>query len=366
MNKIGIITFHNAINYGAILQCYALQSVLTKKGYNVKVINYTPEFIKRVFPNPSKITKIPTLKKKVYYLVKWILRPKQTLQETRKYDKLNEFIKLNLNLTKEISLDQLSNVSKNFDVCISGSDQIWDLNMTENDESYFLNFADEHTKKISYAASMKLSNLNDSQKNNVINLTRKYSYVSVREKDVQEFLINNNISSYCDVDPTMLLSKHDWEKCILSCKEVTNKKYVLLYYVNEPEKLIQKAFEYANKNDLCVISLNRIDKFGKYILKSDASIEEFLWLIKNADCVFTTSFHGMAFSTIFNINFFYEIPENSSNNNQRLSYLANNLSLQGQNINSLINKNIDWDYVNDKLEILRRESLNRLLNEIKE
>ena len=40
--KIGILTFHRAINYGAVLQAFSLSRYLSQKGNDVSVVDYYP------------------------------------------------------------------------------------------------------------------------------------------------------------------------------------------------------------------------------------------------------------------------------------------------------------------------------------
>lgn len=57
--KIGILTFHCAVNYGAVLQAYALQEILRSLGHEVYVIDYRPDYLTeaycpfKFYPNSS-------------------------------------------------------------------------------------------------------------------------------------------------------------------------------------------------------------------------------------------------------------------------------------------------------------------------
>ena len=358
--RVGILTYHSAKNYGAILQCFALQNVLSRNDeFDVKVINYTPNVFNSYFPNPKKLWEIKSNKIKLYYFLKWILRKEQTEKESRKYEKLSSFINSKLLLTRELQKEDLPKLNDEFDVFVTGSDQVWNFEMIDRDTAFLLDFTGK--KKISYAASTKLSALTDRD----VYLLKKYlpsfSHVSVREEDVCKYLNDIGIYSKCDIDPTMLLERSDWEKLIENTStELSN--FVLIYYVNAPEKLVEKAIEYADKKGLRVVSLNRLKTSYDYFDFSDASIEEFVWLIKNAKCVFTTSFHGLVFSIIFNTYFFFETPEHSRNNNQRLLSLAKKLDVKGQSLqeNDYCELNICWEKVNIKVQQLREKSIYRL------
>lgn len=362
--RIGIITYHSAKNYGAILQCFALQSVLSQSGkFDVKVIDYTPSAFYNYFPNPKKLWEIPSNKTKLFYLLKWVLRKDQTEKEARKYEKLSHFIESRLPLTRKLQKNDLAALNDEFDVFLTGSDQVWSLEMTDRDTAFLLDFAEK--KKISYAASAKLSSLTSEDVGLIKKYLSSFSHVSVRESDVCKLLNDIGIPAECDIDPTFLLDRPQWEKLIGNTSSELS-DYVLVYYVNAPVNLVAKAFAYADRNGLKVVSLNRLKTSRDYYDFSDASIEEFIYLCKNAKCVFTTSFHGFAFSIIYNTNFFFETPDNSRNNNKRLLDLAEKLGVDGQDINKNANLelNIRWNQVNTKLQELRSNSIHRLLDYI--
>ena len=359
--KIGIITYHAAKNYGAILQCCALQNILSRNPAcdDVRVIHYTPEVFNTYFPNPRKLWEIKSAKTKLFYLLKWLLRKDQTEKESRKFEKLESFINTKLNLTRELGKTDLAELNDEFDVFVTGSDQVWNLEMTDRDTAFLLDFAKK--KKISYAASTKLSALTESDVNLLKTHLPSFSHISVREEDVCQYLTGMGMNAQCDVDPTLLAERSMWDELIQETNPGLS-DYVLIYYVNKPDKLVEKAFEYAQERGLRVISLNRLKTSHEYLDFSDASIEEFIYLIKNAACVFTTSFHGFAFSITYNTNFFFEVPENSANNNQRLLDLARKLGVEGQSLESNISleTDISWDTVNTNLKALRDASIRRL------
>ena len=358
--RLAILTYHSVKNYGAILQCYALKNVLSEFG-DVEVINYTPPLFDDYFPNPQKILQITSNKRKLLYLIKWIVRRDQMEKESRKYKKLENFIKTKLISTERLERSKLAGLNDRFDVFVAGSDQIWNFEMNGWDTSFLLDFANK--KKISYAASAKLSALTDADIPRLLNALHSFAHISVREDDVCSFLRSNGLPAECDLDPTLLLNRATWE-ILLSKTAIGLSNYILIYYVNAPDILVSKAFEYAHRKKLKVVSLNRLKIHDDYCDFSDASIEEFMYLIRNATCVFTTSFHGMAFSTVFNTNFFYEVPDNSTNNNQRLISLARKLGLEAQALcgESSCETNISWPEVNQKLEALRKQSLQNLYN----
>lgn len=346
--KVAILTFHNAINYGAILQCFALQEFITKKfDCKVDVLNYTPKKF-RIFYDPTKPLKAPGIKNKTKAIIKYFIRHKEIKFQGKKYKALKSYIANNINETSKVT--KLSN-SLDYDCFIVGSDQVWNLKMTGNDESYFLNFTDR--KKISYAASFKIDNIDEFAFKKMQENLIKFSSVSVREKSSFEYLKKHNIVSQIVLDPTLLLDKSSWITKIKGELKL-DFKYALLYFVNPPKKLIDSAFGYCKKNGIKLVSLNTLRNVKMdYVDYSYASIDDFLSLILNAECIFTTSFHGLAFSINFNKEFYFEVPLNSDNNNARLLDITNSLGLQSRNIYCEEQKTINWEEVNEKLNYLR-------------
>lgn len=356
--KIGILTFHNAINYGAILQCYALQTVIKEKGYNVEVLDYTPCYFNKVFFDPLKPWKAVGIKNKLKSFVKCIVRYKQLKNESIKQKELKRFISENLVISNPINQE----VIDSFDTIITGSDQVWNLELLENDTTYLLDFSN-NINRVSYAASFKVLDIDEFAYQAYKTYLPNFSHISVRENNLKTYLKKElNIESTNVLDPTLLLSNKKWLSLIKKEKLIKD-KYLLIYYVNQPLNLVSKAFEYAKSHELKVISLNEIKGYDDYYNYSSASIEEFLNLIKNAEVIYTTSFHGMAFSIIFNKEFYFEVPENSYNNNERLLDLSNKLNLSNRNISlEQAKEKINWTGVNALL-MKEIELSNNFLND---
>lgn len=358
--KIGILTFHNAINYGAILQCYALQTTIEGRGYNVEILDYTPKYFKKVFFDPLKPWKATGTKTKIKSFMKCILKFRQQRNASIKYSELKKFAKYYLKISEHLTTELLDS----FEIIITGSDQVWNLELLENDTTYLLDFPN-NIKRVSYAASFKVSDVDDYALSAYKKYLPRFNHISVREENLKFFLkANLNIDSTNVLDPTFLLDMNEWSKFIKK-ERLIRRKYILIYYVNQPVELVSKAFEFAEKNDCKVVSLNSLNVKIDYIDYSYASIEEFLNLIKNAETVFTTSFHGMAFSINFQKEFYFEVPENSYNNNERLLDMANKLDLNDRNISGgLLENSIDWNKVHDVLKEYINSSIEYLENSL--
>ena len=169
--KIGIVTFHFASNYGAVLQCYALQEYLTRRGHNVEVINYRPSYHMVRYAgwkNPFlvarenwKRNKNERKIKRIYIYIRGFVRGiilslKQT--DGVKYRLFYDFTKKYLNQTQTYrTVKQLRRNPPEDEVYVVGSDQLWNPDFTDFrfDKAYFLDFGAPTTKRLSYAVSMK-------------------------------------------------------------------------------------------------------------------------------------------------------------------------------------------------------------------
>jgi len=288
--KIGILTYHRAHNYGAVLQCYALQETLKKLGADVSIINYKQPHIERAYKP----------KYSVKHIIKLILLFKfSTLKQylsnikklfCRQYN-FNKFRNKNLNCTKECNED---NIPQNFDRYIIGSDQVWSIHCTKTfDQTYWGGFKRKPTSKLfGYAISCNGDFHNFIDNKTVCNFFFRFDDITFREvkaqKEMEEVTgIRKNIS----LDPTLLTDDKIWSPFIKA--KWKNKKYIVIYQIRRlktsPKMLESKAQKYAQKHNLEVINLS-----GMFY-----SVEDFVSLIKYAQCVFTSSFHATIFSIIF-------------------------------------------------------------------
>ena len=352
LKKVAILTFHNAVNYGAILQCYALQSFLEQQlGCSVDILDYQPTYFRKVFFDPMKPRQAYGFKNKGKAFAKCVLLNGEMRSLSRKHRELLRFMRERLHLCP-----METGQSNPHEYYITGSDQIWNLELLKNDTTYLLDFV-WHGKKISYAASFKISDVDDIARNAYQKYLPGFDSISVRESDLQAYLRDSfQIQADCVLDPTLLIGSEFWKSEVQGAP-VVSEKYLLLYYVNIPQQLVEKAFAFAGERGLKVVSLNTLRGITDYLDYSRASIEEFLNLIANAETVFTTSFHGMAFSILFQREFYYEVPDNSYNNNARLEDLAEKLELRMQNLAHTVYGDIAWTTVETKLSKYRSASM---------
>ena len=274
--KVGILTFHDAHNYGAVLQAYALKKYIKQLGYEVNVINYHHKTIPDGFPKENNE-------------VRW--------------EKFNKFIKELTNNEQTVYTCEEDLEKLNIDFWICGSDQIWNTEITRGfNKGFFLDF-ETNGKKISYAVSMGIPNLPKEQEEDFKNSINKLDYISVREETLKQYaekFTDKKVTK--TLDPTLLLENKDFDDLILENKYG---EYVLIYALGPDERLTKIAKKIADEKNVKIIELND-KKIENYFCDqvSDAGPMEFLTLIKNAKAIVTNSFHGTIFSIIFGKEFY--------------------------------------------------------------
>lgn len=305
--KIGIITFHAAHNYGSMLQAYAMQTFLERQGHHVEIVNFRPLSQKKGYSKPIDFTTKTNIKKSIKRI---LLAPQTIAPLNKKWQLFDKFLHQYLNLTKNYStLDELKAANFDYDILITGSDQIWNTNAFDFSEAYFGKFVSEKTKKVAYAPSMGPEP--ESQDVSYIKkLLKGYSAVSVREERTKDFLVSNHIYDNVTVvlDPTMLLEGSDYD-LLYGKKPLVNGDYIFYYtpggvrheFLSEASK-IGKQMSLPVICDSCYSpgDLDRYDNVTPYIPVGPA---EFLNLIKNAKFVCGASFHLMVFAILFQKNF---------------------------------------------------------------
>ncbi|MDY3929415.1 MAG: polysaccharide pyruvyl transferase family protein [Clostridia bacterium] len=295
--KIGIIThYYKSKNYGGNLQAYALCKVLHKLGYQAEQISFfrTKNIKCKISDFYHNINILKNLS--VYRSLK--LRAKA-------------IITFNLNSiphSKVYTEKNIVNSVNDYDAFITGSDQVW--HPSAYCPAYLLDFVPSFKTKISYAASVAANVLPDEVKKKFKESFETFNAISVREESSVNLL--KDITS-CDVavtlDPTLLLTKDEWID--ISEKHSMKEKYVFCFFLGNDIKSRKLAFEFSKKHNLKIVTLPHLlgsvrncdINFGDYLLY-DVSPGMFLSLIKDAEYVFTDSFHASVFSLIFEKEFF--------------------------------------------------------------
>jgi len=361
--KIGILTFHRAINFGAVLQCYALFRTLGEMGHDVEVIDYKPPYIEKYrkllywndFKKQGVLSKIKTL----------LLLP-FTYKNKRRSAKIFDAF-LNKHIKTSTVVTNVNDVPS-YDVIFFGSDQIWNPRICEGyDPLYYGQFPKNNTKLVSYAASLGTPQvLTKEQWDNIFPLLKSFDAISVRESKLTEYLQNGGIKAQTVLDPTLLASKDIFERIVERPKETG---YVLLYMLEQDSNAVTFANRIAKQKNLILIrirarsSASMIHNNYKEVVPN--SVGEFLGYFKFADYVVNVSFHGTAFSVIFNKNF-YTLK---SRNYERAYSLLNSLGIIDRFVspNDDVGGGSDIDFRNaaECLERMRKASQEFLYKSLK-
>lgn len=361
--KIGIVTWFNVPNYGTFLQAYALQKFLSKKDFDVYLINYKSNSFLYADLRRLVFSLIPCLRKKnIYSNSKYV------------FDKSSyKYLKLSKRITKKntYKLNQL------YDFFISGSDQIWSPVNYKSKEFYMLDFY-QGKNCISFSTSLGGNDIPENEKEIYYQLLKKYSYVSVREnssKLILEALLGRDIECLCD--PTFLLTKEEWQKQEVKPKSYTEHKYIFCYFLGNKSFYKEKLLEIRKKYPLHKMKVVRLGN-EKFELEDDFfcyenSLDpfEFLFLMNHSEFVVTDSFHATVFSIIFDkpfYHFFRFSDVDQTGQNIRVIELLKNTKTTSFSISSATDCLCDIDNfpqksieeISDKIEFSKKQLVSKI------
>lgn len=350
--KIGILTYHRAHNYGAILQAIAIRVYLQELGHEVYYVDYWPDYHKEMY----KVFSWSTFKKfgiggKIYYLRRIIT----------KYGTIKQRINSFENAISKYISPYCKPTEFPYDLVVIGSDQLWrKQSICGYDPVYFGKNNINTTKQITYAVSMGLMPKDSAEKKIIKKMLRNIHAISVREHDLFELVHELGYQCEVNVDPTFLLTQQMWEEIVPS-KEISE-KYVLYYNFQRGAFCDEEIYRFARKKKLKVkMILGGVPQKRNEDAIPVANIDDFISLIKNAEYVFTSSFHGLAFSLIFNKQFYASYLRNSN----RAKTLLETLGIENRILQNKVEipelSRIDYSEINPKIQELRELS-NKYLN----
>lgn len=307
--KVGIITYHSSHNYGSMLQAYALSFFLKSKGFDVEIIDFRSPKQLRLYKHPLS----PFAFNKHYfkrYLLSFV-HPQWLYHECKKWSIYEKFVTDCLPVTQkryktwESVLKDLKNLQ--YDVVISGGDQIWNMQGLHFDKAYYLDGEMDGIRKVSYSPSFGGVFLKRIKKEEQVFIKRAladYSSISVREvamKDYLEPVLNMKVE--VTVDPTLLLSADDY-KGLFQEEPLVKGQYIFYYSPFENSKAEELAILYGKYKGLKVVtSFPHIKDNKGMLVIHEAGPSEFLNLLKNATMVIGRSFHLIVFSLIYHKDF---------------------------------------------------------------
>lgn len=361
--KIGIITFHKSLNYGSALQAYALVCQLRSMGHEPEIIDYEPHNYDAMYRIIVPPFSLEALKHDFVNLSFY------TIMKNRKKS-FDAFRKTNLPLTSKTFRygEDISELDDMYDLLICGSDQIWNTGARDFDIAFFMPFS-QKTPCISYAVSLNRGELEKFTDANVLRKQiLRFKALSVREtsgKEKIEKFINHQREVCVVLDPTLLHFKDTYLN--LSEKRCIQDKYLFFYSINYAPDAVEAALYFSRTTSLPVYTLVANDgtrsllKIKKrkniQIVSECVGPEDFLSMVRYAEHVVTNSFHGTAFSIIFEKSFYAIKVKNTSGKlvcDPRLQNILEFLGIQNRYLTRKeletfdLSETIDYASVNEK------------------
>lgn len=329
MKKIGIITFHDTLNYGASLQCFALQKKIKDMGGSAEVIDYKcNQFLKEYSPF---FVSEKNIRKFLYMLA-------SLKMNLIKVYKKKVFQKTYLTLSKPYTSENIKKSNQEYDIFITGSDQVWNFHYAGFDKAYYLDFVEANKKKYSYGASFGMTDIPSEKEREYQKLLKGYNGISVRELS-GKYLVEKILDEEATVvvDPVLLLSADEWVRI---AKKPKYKNYVLAYSINDTAAY-KIAKRISDETGYKIVYLSApIKCFNKSKKVRDIGPEDFLGWFLMADYVVTDSFHGTVFSILFRKKFWVATNLGKGKASNRIEELLKECNLEKQIVRKEIMTNI--------------------------
>lgn len=366
--KIALVTQFKMSNYGAALQAFATEKMLSQYGEVVTIDYFKPNA-----PYKLDLIRFESSVRGIKMMAHDLLRLKDRRKVVRKF---KEFRESNMNLSRLVTRHDIQNGAvSDFDVYVCGSDQIWNPNNFRGDKGldpiYFASFANKEAKKVSYASSINGHRFIDREKEELKALLEDFATISVRESGDREMLsqlLGREV--FHVLDPTLLLSKKEWFEALGIDNNYRSQKgdYILVYRIAR-DPLLKKVVEFfAKKVEKKVVI---IDQAIRPLVNADVHVRdagpvEFVELFANASYVVANSFHAICFSINFGKPF---VPVRSGFWGTRIDSVLDLFDIGDRQIKSeedICNLNIDFDYefLREKLEHERAVSIGILSSSI--
>ncbi len=360
MKKVGIITFHNSYNCGSMLESYAMQKAIEKRGCLTKIIDFSNYNQRKLYSIFYKNNSLKNIVKNIL-----VIPAISKLKVNNK--KYEEFKRKNFNLTSDsyISNNQLSD--EEFDIVVSGSDQIWNITIEDSDDAYFLPWV-KKAKKVAYAPSFGSKNILKYSKEpeKYKEYINSYDYISIRENNGKKWIRDLcNRDAEVLIDPTLLLNAQDYD-AILEDSDKYKGDYIFFYCPSFNTDICKFVKKISEKYNLKVIAWSTKSYYFKQVKKYGFELVDYetpalyLSLIKNAKVVITTSFHGTIFSTIYKKNFITVKNGDMYGDDDRVITLLKQLNMMDRLIP------FDFDEKFDYLADVDYSSYDKTLDELKD
>lgn len=344
--RVGILSRHAVPNYGSILQAFALQDVLDSMGADSEYVDYR---IPRDFPLADAMR------------VSGLLGPLRAIPKAIGAHKFEVMRKGLLKQSRRVTdAEGLRSLMAEYEVLCVGGDQVWNVMSDGNIEgAYLLEGATDESYKFSFSSSFGKNGLVDDERDRVIRAFGRFDKLSVREESGQSIIESMGFDVKTVVDPVHLLKKEEWfDRIAPKAPSGMSGDFCLIYNLHPSESFEDYASRACASLGLSVVSIRPSMRktMGRNLFYP--SLSEFLWLFENASCVLTDSFHGTAFSILFNTPFVDILPKQFAERNKAILSrygLESRISTE-INVTDLCLDAFDWDAVNELLSEKREDS----------
>ncbi|MBO4651037.1 MAG: polysaccharide pyruvyl transferase family protein [Clostridiales bacterium] len=380
MKNVGLCIVYKNCNYGSILQSYATLLKLQSLGCDYEIIRYTPtknmkfylKAIPRLLNRDMIYGKARALKRKIGKKIHREFASNDRIREK----KFHEFVEDNFEHFSRVihEYSELQEYAYTFSDVLVGSDQLW-LPSGLATNFYNLRFVPDGVNKIAYSASFGVSKIPSYQRSRTKEYLSRINHLSVREQAGARIIKDlTGRDAQVILDPTMIIERETWDNYIPD-KEIVIGDYIFCYFLGNNPSQRDEVRKLAAEKNLKIVVLRHLDEyisrdenFGD-IAPYDIGPAEFVNLVRHAKYVCTDSFHGSVFSIIYHKQFisFSRYAEGTNSRNSRLDTLFNNIGISRRyksNLSEDIDELINWDYVEEKLQLLRKSSSDYIENAI--
>lgn len=386
MKPIGLVTCYFHHNYGSMLQAYATEMVMQQMGLPFQTIackapiNYMQEnkilyIIKKLLIADWKMRlgkmKIERAKKENPMFAKnWEIRNKAFDQFAETFFHVSPYCK---------NREELTKMAENYSAFLVGSDQLWRTDSVEHGY-YTLEWVPDHIRKIAYSTSIGVKEVPWFQVEKNKRFMNRFDHIALREQSACDLVYKLTGRKVPVVlDPTLLFTGDQWLE-IQQQEPLTNGKYIFCYLLGDNPSQREFIKRVKEKTGYKIVALQQLDDY----IPSDEGFadeapyvgpREFLNYIRNAEYVFTDSFHCSVFSILYKKNFFTfsrfaEGAKQSTNtridNLLHISGLEDRKMTNDKTIEEVVNFKRIFDGVDEKLNAMRKSSIDYLYNAFKD
>lgn len=347
--RVGLMTFHWATNYGAVLQAFALQEFIARYA-SVLIVPFVP----------LRVRSYEVVRSLLRCEWRWFAREREVARFRRRY--------LKIGVGRIGRSSSLGKISQNFDLFVTGSDQVWNETILLTAEkkpmlAYYLDFVRESKAKVAYAVSFGADELSSRASEVVKSPIAELGAIGVRERSGQNLVSDLGLQARLTVDPTILLGVRGFEPIVGAASDSTSAFGLFAYIINDNGTLPTTVVKEVTSR---LPELRSMPSYGGEAV----GVCEWLSGLRSSRFVVTNSFHAVVFAVLFHKEFIAcSIPGSAMNDRIRtllqLVGLADRYIEDPNDVSRLVQEavgnDIQWDQVDKMIEPARADSESFLL-----